>query len=81
MYVMVFDRQHVETIQVDIFSSESDDVVKKCGSVSFHVYSFDLFRLLINTIFIVPIIFDRQKVTLLQPHSADLFLIRKGWIS
>ncbi len=61
MYVMVFDRQHVETVQVDIFSSESDDVVKKCGSVSFHVYSFDLFRLLINTICIVPIIFWQTK--------------------
>ncbi len=34
---------------------------RKCGSVSFHVYSFDLFRLLINTICIVPIIFWQTK--------------------
>lgn len=57
MYVTVSHRQHVETVQAAIFSSESDDVFKKCGSVGFHVYSFDLCRLLINTICIVHIIF------------------------
>ncbi len=37
MYVIVFDRQHVEATQATIFSffSESTDVVKTSGSVEF----------------------------------------------
>ncbi len=73
MYVMVFDRQHVETVQAAIFSSESDDVVKKYGSISFRVYSFDLFRLLINNTCIVHIIFDRQNVTFSCPIQLIYF--------